>query len=88
MINKENCARHFVDAMATIARYNTGVAFTRDSDVIEKNLRIKHVEALKKRNVLRVLLLTNNMNEYEYQTKARQADAEITALEALIWPNK
>lgn len=83
MTGKEKIAKNFVDTQTDIGRLSTGAAFTKNP--VERNLRDKLVDALKERNALRLLFLTGNLKDNEYEIKATKVDAEVENLEGLVW---
>ena len=76
----------FVDDQDLISRYS--IAKQMVSHEIERNLRQKHIDAMKKHNLLRLLFLTKNLSEADYAIQGKAALDEVNRFSELIWPPK
>lgn len=82
-MNKEFIAENFVNDELRISAGSMSLAFVNNP--AEKALRTNINDLLKKRNVLRLLALTNNFNEQEYAEKVTPLNTEIDKFSQILW---
>ena len=77
-------ASNFVETQERISSL-TYVAAIGDKNQIERNLRLKHIESMKRLNTLRLLVLTKNITPEDYEARGKAEQAETNRLAELIW---
>jgi hypothetical protein len=83
-MNKAEIAANFVNTQNEITRLSTAIAFSKEP--VEKNLRQKHSQLLMELNTLRLLVLTGNLLDAQYQIQGKEIRAKADEYADLIWP--